>query len=388
MAVYAGRFVGNIFEKEEVSKVREGESGREEGVEMGNKKSAEKLKNHRLSLSLRKDANKNAENIKILLLGAGESGKSTIFKQMKLLYGQGFTDADRAKMRPFLVSNVIEGAVDIFEAANVVGTAIESPEAIAAGELLRNLDDRREFTEEIVNALQVLWKDDDFQQIWSQRSHFQVQDTFGELIERLKNYPEWGGPEWTPSTEEVLFARVRTTGIVDEQFQVKGIKLRMLDVGGQRNERRKWIHSFEGVTSLIFVASMSDYDQVLFEDSSKNRLQEAVELFGEVLEMDWFKSSAVMLFLNKTDLFEEKYIEKGVPLNASGLFPKAPSGEPDKEAAYKWFEDLFLQQNKDPKRDIYTHFTNATDTKTINAVMNAASRHILKQNLLGSGLHS
>ena len=40
----------------------------------------------------------------------------------------------------------------------------------------------------------------------------------------------------------------------------------MLDVGGQRSERKKWIHCFEGVTSIIFCVAMSEYDLVLSED--------------------------------------------------------------------------------------------------------------------------
>lgn len=40
---------------------------------------------------------------------------------------------------------------------------------------------------------------------------------------------------------------------------------RIVDVGGQKSERRKWIHCFENVTSLIFLASLSEYDQVLEE---------------------------------------------------------------------------------------------------------------------------
>lgn len=40
---------------------------------------------------------------------------------------------------------------------------------------------------------------------------------------------------------------------------------RMVDVGGQRSERRKWIHCFESVTSIIFLVALSEYDQVLAE---------------------------------------------------------------------------------------------------------------------------
>ncbi len=53
-------------------------------------------------------------------------------------------------------------------------------------------------------------------------------------------------------------------------------------MGGQRNERRKWIHCFDDVTAVIFVAAISEYDQVLYEDPTQNRLMEALNLFDEI----------------------------------------------------------------------------------------------------------
>ena len=43
--------------------------------------------------------------------------------------------------------------------------------------------------------------------------------------------------------------------------------IRMVDVGGQRSERRKWIHCFENVTSVMFLVALSEYDQYLHEVS-------------------------------------------------------------------------------------------------------------------------
>lgn len=43
----------------------------------------------------------------------------------------------------------------------------------------------------------------------------------------------------------------------------------MVDVGGQRSERRKWIHCFENVTSIIFLVALSEYDQILFESENE-----------------------------------------------------------------------------------------------------------------------
>ena len=53
-----------------------------------------------------------------------------------------------------------------------------------------------------------------------------------------------------------------TTGIIEYPFELDKFTFRMVDVGGQRSERRKWIHCFDNVTSVIFLVSLSEYDQV------------------------------------------------------------------------------------------------------------------------------
>eukprot|EP00478_Filoreta_tenera_P000352 GABV01000352.1.p3 GENE.GABV01000352.1~~GABV01000352.1.p3 ORF type:complete len:110 (-),score=48.38 GABV01000352.1:361-690(-) len=104
----------------------------------------------------------------------------------------------------------------------------------------------------------------------------------------------------------MLRVRVRTTGIVETEFEIDNRRYKMVDVGGQRNERRKWIHCFENVTSIIFVVAISAYDQVLFEDDQTNRMHEALKLFNEICHSHWFHGTSIILFLNKNDIFQEK----------------------------------------------------------------------------------
>lgn len=52
---------------------------------------------------------------------------------------------------------------------------------------------------------------------------------------------------------------------------------RMVDVGGQRSERRKWIHCFENVTSIIFLAVLSEYDMTLFENNEVSSLMKNIQ---------------------------------------------------------------------------------------------------------------
>ena len=80
----------------------------------------------------------------------------------------------------------------------------------------------------------------------------------------------------------MLLARVRTSGIVTESYEIDNVIFEMYDVGGQRNERKKWIHCFDNVTAVIFVGAISEYNQKLFEDTSTNRMVEALDLYEEV----------------------------------------------------------------------------------------------------------
>jgi len=88
--------------------------------------------------------------------------------------------------------------------------------------------------------------------------------------------------DYVPSVQDILYARVRTHGIVTERYEVHGKTYEMYDVGGQRNERRKWVNCFEGVTAVLFVVAISEFDQKMFEDESTNRMVDALELFEEV----------------------------------------------------------------------------------------------------------
>ena len=56
----------------------------------------------------------------------------------------------------------------------------------------------------------------------------------------------------------------------------------MFDVGGQRSERKKWIHCFESVTSIIFCVALSEYDQVLLEESNQVYYLRALRWVGRI----------------------------------------------------------------------------------------------------------
>jgi guanine nucleotide-binding protein G(i) subunit alpha len=76
---------------------------------------------------------------------------------------------------------------------------------------------------------------------------------------------------YLPTQNDILRTRVKTTGIVETMFSYKHLNIKLVDVGGQRSERKKWIHCFEDVTAIIFCVAMSEYDLVLIEDDQMVR---------------------------------------------------------------------------------------------------------------------
>lgn len=345
--------------------------------------------------------------VKLLLLGAGESGKTTVFKQMRYLKGRGFDDDYLQEMKFQIIGNVLEGISNLANGAKDSGIALPDINlepiynALEARQKEKFLSQTAKnkitcIEGEIRKSVLSVAESDGYQQaleVCQKVGKYNIPDTFGLMIDKLAADKSWGTTEWQPSTEDVLLVRVRTTGMADEQFAVGKVKFRMIDVGGQRAERRKWIHLFSSVTSVIFVTSMSEYNQTLWEDSTTNRLTESVSLFKEHAESYQFKDSAFMLFLNKVDLFEEKYRDKKIPINdpETNNFPSAPTidQETDEECskARKWFQDLFLSNVDLAKRGtVYVHYTNALDTTKMQVVINVCADHILQMNMMTSGM--
>ena len=75
-----------------------------------------------------------------------------------------------------------------------------------------------------------------------------------------------GSPDYSPTDQDILRARVKTTGITETKFQIGNFTYQMFDLGGQRSERKKWIHCFENVMAIIFMVALSEFDQVLIEN--------------------------------------------------------------------------------------------------------------------------
>ncbi|KAA0186750.1 hypothetical protein HAZT_HAZT009767 [Hyalella azteca] len=163
-------------------------------------------------------------------------------------------------------------------------------------------------------------------------------------------------PEFLPTEQDILRARVPTTGIIEYPFDLDSIIFRMVDVGGQRSERRKWIHCFENVTSIIFLVALSEYDQILFESDNENRMEESKALFRTIITYPWFLHSSIILFLNKKDLLEEKILHS----HLVDYFPEYDGPVKDAIAAREFILRIFVDLNPDPDKIIYSHFTCAT----------------------------
>ena len=89
------------------------------------------------------------------------------------------------------------------------------------------------------------------------------------------------------------------------KISLNGLKTSIFDVGGQKSERSKWNSLFSNVSYLMFIVSLSDFDQVLFEDNSISRTQDSLELFQTIVTKALPNTPTILVF-NKTDIFEKK----------------------------------------------------------------------------------
>ncbi|KAM7077537.1 guanine nucleotide-binding protein G(q) subunit alpha isoform 1-T1 [Ciconia maguari] len=332
--------------------------------------------NDEIERQLRRDKRDARRELKLLLLGTGESGKSTFIKQMRIIHGSGYSDEDKRGFTKLVYQNIFTAMQAMIRAMDTLKIPYKYEHNKAHAQLVREVDVEKVSTFEnpYVDAIRSLWNDPGIQECYDRRREYQLSDSTKYYLNDLDRIAD---STYLPTQQDVLRVRVPTTGIIEYPFDLQSVIFRMVDVGGQRSERRKWIHCFENVTSIMFLVALSEYDQVLVESDNENRMEESKALFRTIITYPWFQNSSVILFLNKKDLLEEKIMYS----HLVDYFPEYDGPQRDAQAAREFILKMFVDLNPDSDKIIYSHFTCATDTENIRFVFAAVKDTILQLNL-------
>ncbi|XP_062235910.1 guanine nucleotide-binding protein G(olf) subunit alpha-like [Platichthys flesus] len=345
---------------------------------------AKREANKKIERQLQKERQAYKATHRLLLLGAGESGKSTIVKQMRILHVDGFNPEEKQEKAQDIRKNVKDAVVAIVSAMTSLTPPIPigNPDNQFRVDYINSIAPLSDFeyTEEFFEHAQQLWVDDGIKACFERSNEYQLIDCAQYFLDKLDLVRR---PDYTPTDQDLLRCRVLTSGIIETRFQVDKVNFHMFDVGGQRDERRKWIQCFNDVTAIIFVAASSSYNMVIREDNSTNRLRESLDLFRSIWTNRFLKTISVILFLNKQDVLADKilagkskledyfpeYTNYTVPVDA------VPDADEDARVARAKFfiRDEFLRislASSDGKHHCYPHFTCAVDTENIRRVFN------------------
>jgi len=350
---------------------------------------------------LQQAKNTDLEVIKLLFLGAGGSGKSTLFRQLRLLHGNGLQVEERTNYRSSIYLNIVEGMKTLLD-GNLLFNSGEGSDSEDVGlsevtkceeklaDYIETVDDGAMITPEVAAYFKEAWNDKGMQETWSYRSKLQLQDSLKYF---LKNIDRIATEDYIPSKDDVMHVRITTTGIVEERLTMENRQFKIVDVGGQRSERRKWMNCFSDVTGLIFVASLTAYNQYLYEDENVNRLEESLRVWGGLLnDSNTFDDACIVLFLNKADLFAEMCHETPIKKCLSNY----PGGTSEDEQ-YDYIKNLYLSRVKSKfrlsnrgslpqSRNVFTHKTCATNTDQIKVIFHAVNQYVIKKALIKAGL--
>ncbi|GAA6060027.1 hypothetical protein JCM10212_001024 [Sporobolomyces blumeae] len=342
-------------------------------------------RNAEIEKSLAQDREKLRKEVKLLFLGAGESGKSTVMKQFQLSYGRPYNNQQREDYREVIFDNALRSAQVVIDALSDI-LNLDIPEQYSQEvELIMSYGDDPELSApsgemdaQLARAIAKLWSFKGAKEAVEMSHEFQLNDSASYYFDNIARLAQ---PGYLPSDQDILRSRVKSVGIAEVALQINGISLRLVDVGGQRSERRKWAGCFEDVNVLLFLISISEYNQVLYEDETQSRFAEATTLWSSIANSRWFFNTNVILFLNKIDLFRQK-----LAVYPMSEFVPEYKGPNTYEATTKYLVGTFASLYNNPKKELIVHLTCATDAAQVRPVLAAIQDQIVAANILSAGM--
>jgi len=323
-----------------------------------------------------KDKKKKGPTVRVLILGTAEVGKSTFFKQIRILHGEKFKDDEVALFRRIIYRNIHTGVMNLITQAEQrkIDLTKFDPEISA----FRDSHATDTFDQAKYSAAKTLWAIPEMQKLAKEGPTLLTDPHLVFFLSKIDNLVDSG---YILTHDDILRLRQRTIGMPTLEIPFKGRTIQMVDFGGQEVERKKWPLLAEGAKALIFLASLTHYDTPAEEDKSKTRLQVSLEVFGQVIQDESFASCSVVLFMNKWDLFQEQI--KVSPL--SKFLPKY-TGPTDPTSCGEFLKSLYNQQIEGSQhKTLSAHFTTATDTTVIEKLFQSVLADVLRQSFEAVG---
>ncbi|CAF92302.1 unnamed protein product [Tetraodon nigroviridis] len=319
--------------------------------------------NKKIERQLQKERQAYKATHRLLLLGAGESGKSTIVKQMRILHVDGFNAEEKQQKIQDIRKNVKDAIVTIISAMSMLTppVALGNPGNQFRVDYIKSIAPLSDFeyTEEFFEHAQNLWEDDGVKACFERSNEYQLIDCAKYFLDRLDSVRR---TDYTPTDQDLLRCRVLTSGIFETRFQVDKVKLPV-----SSTPKASWELN---VTAIIFVAASSSYNMVIREDNSTNRLAKSlVDRLQIHLDQQDVLADKILAGKSKLEDYFPEYTNYQVPAEA---VPDADE-DPQVTRAKFFIRDEFLRistASGDGKHYCYPHFTCAVDTENIRRVFN------------------
>ncbi|KAI8892421.1 guanine nucleotide binding protein, alpha subunit [Globomyces pollinis-pini] len=312
---------------------------------------------------------------RLLILGNSDSGKSTFLKQLKILYGSGFTDIEKDNAKVQTLTNLLAITEKILnELDDDVITTYYQHILDFSAQCVISPDG---FETHVLDALTTFWTDPIIREKYNQLGDV-FPHTTAHFFDKIAIL---GTKDYIMNNEDMLLLRTVTQTVADVVFDIKMPdwqgRMHFYDVSGLKYHRKRWIPYFENTNGIIFVVNIAGYNQVLNEDGKTNRMEDALSLYGNLMNNPLLSKSDIIIFFNKNDLFKVKI--KEIPLKQ--FFPEYTGKEKSSSAAIEYFEKKFEKLVEGQKRLVMTHVTCCTDTKAMTAIVDNVILSLMKKDL-------
>ncbi|KAJ7457468.1 G-protein alpha subunit [Mycena latifolia] len=406
----------------------EGETPDERARRLAAAQNAEKTSRQidEVLLQSKKILDKKKQDVKILLLGQSESGKSTVLKNFRLRFTPQYFDGERAAWRTVVLLNLI-GSMRVI--VDTIQSELAAPEFTLVSDVhqQRCAELAPLLREEVIinkllaptsqtpndvyvrpggewkallteseaarntaavaasmrDELETLWADAAVRELLEKRD-ISLRDAGGYFLDDIARVTD---PAYVPTDSDILRARIKTMGVEEHFFEkegapgTRGVKdFWIYDVPGSRGTRAVWIPFFDMVQAIVFLTPLSFYE-VLEEDTRVNRLEDSVVLWKEICANPLLQYCQLILFFNKMDILKAKLRAGLVIKDYVPSFADRPNTYAGATAYFKEKFRAYHKRTSPKPRSFFYYETTAVDTRSTAKIIGAVHEEIFRKHL-------